>query len=95
MTKPRSTNFPTGSDPIRMMELFQPAAAPGDDTVEPVGAVKWDAITAAEAEREWTSLRDWVEALIERFEFIDHHVVPDCWWKHNQLVEALAALRDH
>ena len=30
-----------------------------------------------------------------RFDSVDHHVVPDCWWRHNEHVEALAALRDH
>ena len=36
-----------------------------------------------------------MEELRRRFEFLDHHVIPYCWWRHNGHVEALAALRDH
>jgi hypothetical protein len=43
---------------------------------------------------EMTALRAWVEGLVGRFS-LDSHVLPACWWRHNNLVEALAALRDH
>ncbi len=44
---------------------------------------------------EWEELRGWVEELCQRFAHLDHHVIPRCWWRHNEHVEALAALRDH
>ncbi len=39
-------------------------------------------------------LREWVTELIDRFA-IDVRVIPPCWERHNGMVEALAALRDH
>ena len=55
----------------------------------------WPAIPAADAAGEWDDLAVWVEALRGRFAHLDHHVIPRCWWHHNEHVEALAALRDH
>jgi len=55
----------------------------------------WPAIPAADAAAEWDDLAVWVEALRSRFAHLDHHVIPRCWWRHNEHVEALAALRDH
>ena len=40
-------------------------------------------------------LRDWVERLQRRFDHLDHHFIPACWWRRNEHVEALVALRDH
>lgn len=59
------------------------------------GPVLWKAMTAEGAETEWSELRAWVEELVQRFEHVDHHVIPLCWWRHNGHVEALVALRDH
>jgi hypothetical protein len=47
-----------------------------------------------EATQAWDDLRDWVEHLVDRFG-LDSRVVPPCWYRHNTLVEALSALRDH
>lgn len=55
----------------------------------------WPSIPAADAEAEWNDLYDWVGSLRRRFDHLDHHVIPACWWLHNEHVEALAALRDH
>lgn len=55
----------------------------------------WPAIPAADAAVEWDELAAWVEALCDRFAHLDCHVIPRCWWRHNEHVEALAALRDH
>lgn len=55
----------------------------------------WPALPAADADLEWRDLRRWVEALRDRFDHLDQHVIPRCWWRHNGHVEALAALRDH
>lgn len=59
------------------------------------GATHWPRLRAAEATGEWIELRAWVEELLERFAHLDHHVVPYCWWRHNEHVEVLVALRDH
>lgn len=58
-------------------------------------ATHWPSLSGDEVIEEWAELREWVEALRERFAALDHHVIPPCWWRHNGHVEALAALRDH
>lgn len=58
-------------------------------------ATHWPSIPVVDLAGEWTELRAWVIELKVRFDSVDHHVVPDCWWQHNEHVEALAALRDH
>ena len=55
----------------------------------------WPQLASADIEGQWNDLRAWVEELCTRFAHLDHHVIPRCWWRHNELVEALAALRDH
>jgi hypothetical protein len=55
----------------------------------------WPRVPAADIEAEWNGLRAWVEWLCTRFAHLDHHIIPRCWWRHNEHVEALAALRDH
>jgi hypothetical protein len=48
---------------------------------------------ADEAKAEWESLRGWVENFRSRF---PHSVkIPNCWYLHSDLVEALSALRDY
>lgn len=42
----------------------------------------------------WPELRAFVELLVERF-CLDVRTVPPCWYRHNRMVEALSALRDH
>jgi hypothetical protein len=42
----------------------------------------------------WTSWRSGSTRLISRFA-LDTRVIPPCWPRHNALVEALSALRDH
>ena len=67
----------------------------GDDFADVPAPTHWPAVPAADAAAEWDELRNWVEALQARFAHLDHHVIPRCWWRHNEHVEALAALRDH
>lgn len=55
--------------------------------------VHWPTLTADEARQEWPALRTWVEQLQARFPSTLR--LPACWWRHNDLVEILAALRDH
>lgn len=58
------------------------------------GPRHWPSLSGQEAEEAWEELRDWVEQLVDRFA-LDPRLVPPCWFRHNAMVEALAALRDH
>jgi hypothetical protein len=83
-----------GSSPPARAGLSDAAAELAALTAGFAGPVLWPRLAAAELADELEALRDWAEALVERFG-LDSHVVPACWWRHNHLVEALAALRDH
>jgi len=61
---------------------------------EMCGPTHWPSLLPDEARQAWVDLRDWVEALVDRFG-LETRVVPPCWYRHNPLVEALSALRDH
>ena len=67
----------------------------GDDLVDVPSPTYWPEVASVDAAAEWEDLRSWVGELCERFPSLDHHVVPRCWWRHNEHVEALVALRDH
>lgn len=54
----------------------------------------WAALPPNRADAEWRSLRRWVEEFAARFS-IDSRTIPPCWYRHNAMVEALSALRDH
>ena len=77
---------------LEMMGLGS-AALPSFDDIP--SATHWPSIPAARASREWQELRVWVDQLQRRFSYLDYHVIPPCWWRHNEHVEALVALRDH
>lgn len=64
-----------------------------DETTKMLRPVFWPAMTQSEAREEWDGLRCWVEQLWRRFPNLTR--IPDCWWRHNDLVEVLAALRDY
>lgn len=66
-----------------------------DDLGDIPTPTSWPAVSSDRVIEEWASLRAWVEDLCARFAHLDHHVVPRCWWRHNEHVEALVALRDH
>ncbi len=72
--------------------MFAGSGGAGLDQI--AGPLHWPAVTSDDALRQWSELRDWVAELMRRFEHLDHHVIPLCWWRHNSHVEALAALRD-
>ena len=55
--------------------------------------IHWPALTPEEAAEEWDALRQWVSQLCARFP--NALRLPDCWWRHNDLVEVLSALRDY
>jgi hypothetical protein len=75
-----------------LAKLFDADGPTGFDEVS--GPMYWPDLAPSEAEREWDLLRTWVEQLVARFPNLDHHVIPQCWFRHNGHVEALAALRD-
>lgn len=50
-------------------------------------------LSAEEAPLEWEDLRRWVEQYRQRYPIVP--ALPECWWRHNNIVELLAALRDH
>jgi hypothetical protein len=63
-------------------------------TAELPAPTHWPSLPAADLAEEWAELRKWVEQFVDRFNLgIDR--VPPCWYRHNALVEALSALRDH
>jgi hypothetical protein len=66
-----------------------------DDMEDVPAATHWPDIPDADVPEHWDELRSWVERLQERFAHLDHHVIPRCWWRHNEHVEALSALSDH
>lgn len=59
-----------------------------------VGPLHVPSLTATEREAVLADLRVWVERLADRFA-LDTRVVPPCWERHNGMLEALSALRDH
>jgi len=83
-----------GGPPSRLSEL---ASLFGDnesaDVDELDGPVHWPSLSADLTAAEWESLRIWVAQFLRRFPTQTR--IPECWWQHNELVEALAALRDY
>ena len=59
-----------------------------------VGPVHWPSLTETERVQAFGDLRERVEQLVDRFA-IEIRVIPPCWYRHNGMVEALSALRDH
>jgi hypothetical protein len=84
---------PKASDAVTFMQLAYASAGVKPEDIP--AATHWPSLGREKVAREWEELRSWVEHLRGRFEFLDHHVIPYCWWRHNGHVEALAALRDH
>ena len=87
---------PDGPEPgDQILEMLGLRATGIPDLDDIPSATHWPSLTTDKAELEWQELREWVEQLQQRFSHLDHHVIPPCWWQHNEHVEALAALRDH
>lgn len=53
----------------------------------------WPSVAAEQVDGEWRALFSWVTQLQQRFPEMVR--LPICWYRHNGLVETLAALRDH
>lgn len=64
-----------------------------DGPSDPIGghAVNWRTITDEDAAGEWMLLRAWVEWFTTRYN-IPLSTIPNCWWRHDGLVEELSAL---
>ena len=61
---------------------------------KPVGPVHLPSLLERDRTRALAELGTWVDQLMLRFS-IEPRVIPPCWRKHNGMVEALFALRDH
>jgi hypothetical protein len=77
----------------------QPALAYGNDQHKATFGqlerpVHLPTLSRQDREREMAVLRAWVAELVRRF-CIEPRAIPPCWEKHNGMVEALLALRDH
>lgn len=56
--------------------------------------VHWPSLTVDERASRGEELREWAQQLVGRFA-LDTRVIPPCWERHNAMIEALSALRDH
>ena len=92
-TRPRAT---TPESPVvaALTELTSRLSADGGDFDEFEGPIYWPTREAEQAEFDWPALAAWVNRLRARFPHVTARI-PDCWYRHNDLVEALLALRDH
>jgi len=96
VTQPDGSRREHGDEevPPRLAEL---ASLFGDDGPADVdeldGPVHWPSLSADLASAEWESLRTWLAHFVRRFPTQTR--IPECWWQHNELVEAFAALRDY
>jgi hypothetical protein len=77
-----------------LTELTARLSAETGDFDEFEGPVYWPTREPERAEWDWPSLAQWVARLRARFPHMTARI-PDCWYLHNDLVEALLALRDH
>ncbi|MFH8251503.1 hypothetical protein ACH3VR_14115 [Microbacterium sp. B2969] len=86
-------NEPTDAevDAIVAADLARYGNRAGPSTPLGVHVVNWRQLPDADAGREWTALREWVEWFTVRYR-VPASVVPNCWWKHGPLVEELSAL---
>ncbi len=87
---------PRDASPVvaALTELTSRLSADGGDFDEFDGPIYWPTREPEQAEFDWPSLAEWVHRLQARFPHMTARI-PDCWYRHNDLVEALLALRDH
>ncbi|GAA3310936.1 hypothetical protein [Arthrobacter ramosus] len=53
---------------------------------------RWRDMSPQQAESVWAALADWVRWLVATYQ-LTTSVVPDCWWKHPEIVAELYALQ--
>ncbi len=87
---------PTPDSPVvaALHDLSTRLSADGGDFDEFEGPIYWPTRDPDQVEFDWPSLAEWVNRLRARFPHMTARI-PDCWYRHNDLVEALLALRDH
>src|SRR5206468_1186937 len=66
----------------------------GSDSAEREAPLSWPTRDPDQVEFDWPTLAEWVNRLRVRFPHMTARI-PNCWYLHNDLVEALLALRDH
>ncbi|WP_115787460.1 hypothetical protein [Arthrobacter silvisoli] len=71
-------------------ELFRAAFRPPGRASG--GTLRWRELTTTQAERVWTSLATWVRWFVATYQ-LTTSVVPDCWWRHSEIVAELYALQ--
>lgn len=69
------------------------AVEPPDD--EPQRPINWFLLTANEAYAQWHALDHWVKRLLRDSYGLPPTVVPPFWYRHDELVWELSALRQH
>lgn len=85
-----SENTPVGqSRPTRQASTRRVAAK------EVTGPLHWPTLTPLDAAREWKNLDEWITGLRGRYDELDFHFIPACWYQHPAIVSALQALKDH
>src|SRR6478735_244503 len=55
-------------------------------------AHRWRELTTEQAPSVWTALAAWVRWLVGTYQ-LTTSVVPDCWWRHSEIVAELYALQ--
>jgi hypothetical protein len=78
-----------GDDEITA-QLFRSAFVPATATKNITR--RWREMTQAQAQDAWGSLATWVRWLIATYQ-LTTSVVPDCWWRHAEIVAELYALQ--
>ncbi|MFE5835828.1 hypothetical protein [Arthrobacter sp. NPDC056493] len=79
-----------GEDDELTAELFRSALRPPGRTAG--GTYRWRELTAEQARSVWTALAAWVRWLVATYQ-LTTSVVPDCWWRHSEIVAELYALQ--
>jgi hypothetical protein len=81
----------TGADDDDLTaELFRTAFRPPARTTGVT--YRWREMTAAQAASAWGALAVWVRWLVATYQ-LTTSVVPDCWWRHPEIVAELYALQ--
>lgn len=85
-------------EPSETAGLLAQLFAPGAEDFGALAAaaeppLHWPSMPAEDVDAAWPELYGWVAALQQRFPEMVR--LPACWYRHNGLVEALEALRDH
>ena len=83
------TSGPTGDHEITA-QLFRSAL---NASVSPRGVTRrWRELTPEQARDVWSALTEWVRWLVATYQ-LTTSVVPDCWWRHPEIVAELYALQ--